>query len=494
MPLILPGNVGSATAATGFNVSNSLRFNAASNDHLNRTQTAGNRRKFTFSTWLKRCKGDSRMALFLANRSSSNYDQFYLNEAGYIEADFYHSGTQIFRYKTNALYRDPSAWYHMMFAVDTEHDTASSRVRIYVNGSEVTSFSTETNPSEDVDTHVNENSIVAYIGSDYNSNEPDYYLAETVMLDGTQATPSDFGEFDSDSGIWKPIDVSGLTFGTNGFYLQYKETGTSANASGIGADTSGQTNHFTVNNLTAVDQSIDTCTNNFATFNPLYRNSNSAINYTEGNLSAIPAADGSISFSGSTIAMPKTSTSKWYAEFKTPVAEYGSLGIMDVDSISQAINDNTDISSNSNGTSLGRVLFQQGNGVVYYIGGTASTGLSSEANNDIISIAWDAGAGKFYVAQNGTYGTISGTQQDPANGTAGVDVSGEAWYTASSAFVWYVGDNTTGASSQFLGNFGSPSFAISSGNTDGNGYGNFEYAVPSGFYALCTKNLAEFGG
>ena len=470
MPLILPGNVGSATAVTGFNVSNSLRFNSASNDHLNRTQTGGNRRKFTFSTWVKRCNPATRMSLFLANRSGSNYNQLYLNEDGYLEADFYHSGTQIFRYKTNALYRDTSAWYHMILAVDTEHDTASSRVRIYVNGLEVTSFSTETNPSENVDTHVNENSIVAYIGSDYNSNEPDYYLAETVMLDGTQATPTDFGEFDSDSGIWKPIDVSGLTFGTNGFYLDYKDS------SALGNDAAGS-NNFTVNNLTAIDQSTDTCTNNFATMNPLAHFFGTNDTFSNGNLTvATNTASGSINPSSATFGITK---GKWYWEGKlitAPSSNYALIGIM-----AQA-------PSGTGGQNfLGGVNDQYGyaswNGTVYNSAGSTgnTTGGATYTVGDILSMAYDADNNRLYYYKNGAIqnsgtGIVIPTASDTLFG---------AWFPA-------VGDWDTPSHVWDL-NFGSPPFAISSGNTDGNGYGNFEYAVPSGYYSLNTKNLSEYG-
>jgi len=451
---------------TGFDVANSCRFNSASNDHLNRTQTAGNRRKFTFSTWVKRCNPATRMALFLANRSGSNYDQLYLNESGYLEADFYHSGTQIFRYKTNALYRDTSAWYHMILAVDTEHDTASSRVRIYVNGLEVTSFSTETNPSENVDTHVNENSIVAYIGSDYNSNEPDYYLAETVMLDGTQATPTDFGEFDSDSGIWKPIDVSGLTFGTNGFYLDYKDS------SALGNDAAGS-NNFTVNNLTALDQSTDTCTNNFATMNPL-DNYYFGGTFSDGNTTVLSKASG-FTYCTSTFGV---SAGKWYIEAKWTSGSYLRFGI--VNSPSTAVDDNP-------GNSAGEAVYRADGALV--LNGSESSGYgSSFASGDILSIALDCDNSKIYFAKNGVY-QASGV---PANGTGGTTITNVTTLTSGNYFFSF-GDNDNGATSTMSYNFGNPPFAISSGNTDGNGYGNFEYAVPSGYFALNTKNLAEYG-
>ena len=150
-----------------------------------------------------------------------------------------------------------------MASVDTEQATASNRVRVYVNGTEVTSFSTETNPSQNADTTINTTQPME-IGRRI-SNSADFfdgYMAEVCFIDGQQLDATSFGEFDSDTGIWKPIDVSGLTFGTNGFYLDFEDS------SALGNDAAGS-NNFTVNNLTSIDQTTDTCTNNFATLNPL---------------------------------------------------------------------------------------------------------------------------------------------------------------------------------------------------------------------------------
>ena len=455
MSLIIPAN--SASAAGGYAVDNSCRFNSASNDHLNRTQTAGNRRKFTFSTWVKRCNPATRMALFLANRSGSNYDQFFLHEDGILEADFYHSGTQIFRYKTNALYRDSSAWYNIIMAVDTEHDTASSRVRIYVNGLEVTSFSTETNPSENVDTHVNENSIVAYIGSDYNSNEPDYYLAETVMLDGTQATPTDFGEFDADSGIWKPIDVSGLTFGTNGFYLDFKNSGA------LGADVSGNTNNFTVNNLTAIDQTTDTPTNNFATINPLFNDVLNIATMSDGNLTIL-STSGYWSCSPASLAF---SSGKWYYEVKWLTGTGG-------DYVGKVGWGNPDKGKFME--TQGSILYRNSNGQKFIDNSGSAYGATWTTANDIIGVAIDVDGGTVTFYKNGSSQgdiTISGGLDDGTFIIPYIQVA-----------------NTDKVSV----NFGNAPYAISSGNTDGNDRGNFEYAPPSGYLSLCTANLSEVLG
>ena len=473
--IIIPANTLS-TSTGGFDVANSCRFNSDSNDHLNRTQTAGNRRKFTFSTWVKRCNPAIRTALFLANRDGFNYDQFFLHEDGFLEADFYHSGTQIFRYKTDALYRDPSSWYHMIMAVDTEHDTASSRVRIYVNGLEVTSFSTETNPSENVDTHVNENSIVAYIGSDYrNFNESDVYLAETVMLDGTQATPTDFGEFDSDSGIWKPIDVSGLTFGTNGFYLDFENSGA------LGADVSGNSNNFTVNNLTAIDQSTDTCTNNFATINPL--NVDPALSYTfaQGNLDVTIANSGGEGMTSSTFAV---SNGKWYWECKlVSSSAHGRFGVVP-----------TSIGATKNPGEFG-IAWQMNDATMQLVNSSVSGSWGSNpSDNDILMFALDCDNQAFYFGVNGTWRN-SGDPTSGSSRTGGVNYSGQSTLTSDDLTVGFGGNFFSGGGSQ-QGQYnfgGTQSFTISSGNTDGNDRGNFEYAVPSGYYSLNTKNLAEYG-
>ncbi len=211
---------------------------------------------------------------------------------------------------TNRLFRDPSAWYHIVVAVDTTQSTASNRVKIYVNGTQETSFSTETYPSQNLDTNFNDTNHQNILGAVYQIGGSlqyyDGYMAEVVFIDGSQLTPTSFGEFDEDSPtIWKPIDVSGLTFGTNGFYLDFE------NASSLGADVSGNGNNFSVNNLTSIDQSTDTCTNNFATFNPLiifYPTYVSTL--SDGNLTATRSDNGG---NHSTI-MP--TQGKWYAEFK----------------------------------------------------------------------------------------------------------------------------------------------------------------------------------
>jgi hypothetical protein len=286
-------------------------------------------------------------------------------------------------------------------------------------------------------------------------------MAEAVLIDGSQLAADQFGEFDEDSGIWKPIDVSGLTFGTNGFYLEFKQSGTSQNSSGLGADTSGNDNHFAVTNLTAVDQSIDTCTNNFATLNPLiefYPSYTST--FSEGNLDITRSDNGG----GLATIMP--TKGKWYAEFKFITVGSGTnaIGVLPYDKI-------TDNEFNV-----------ENKGVAYLSNGqkkvdnSASSYGNTYGANDIISIAINLDDGEAVFYKNGT-------AQNSGNAISGFTNAG----------VMAISCKGGGSTWKWSSNFGSPFFAISSGNTDANGFGNFEYAVPSGYFALCTKNLAEYG-
>ena len=241
-----------------YEVSNSLRFDDGSSDYLNRTpSSAGNRKTFTISAWVKRGQVTATSDIMSAWSSNADSGHFLLRFDSAERLDVSTYSTNVLT--TNRLFRDPSAWYHIVCAVDTTSGTADQRVRLYVNGVEETSFSTRNNPSQDANLEIN-NSSIQVIGANYYSSSAqsyaDGYMAEFVLVDGQQLTPSSFGEFDEDTGIWKPIDVSGLTFGTNGFYLDFEDS------SALGNDAAGS-NNFTVNNLTSIDQTTDTCTNNY---------------------------------------------------------------------------------------------------------------------------------------------------------------------------------------------------------------------------------------
>ena len=218
MPLILPSN---SISAGGYEVDNSLRFNPSSSDGLTRTTgTPTSRRIFTFSSWVKKADTDisDNQALFSISNPNGLYfiDIRFQHTNEQLEIIDYQNGTQMFL-RTNRVFRDASAWYHIVVTVDTTNATADDRIKMYVNGVQETSFASRTNPSLNHDTSANETNT--RVGYQYSQYYFDGYLAETVFIDGTALDPTSFGEFDADTGIWKPIDVSGLTFGTNGFYL-----------------------------------------------------------------------------------------------------------------------------------------------------------------------------------------------------------------------------------------------------------------------------------
>ena len=461
---ILPAN---SVVDTGL-VTNSLRFNDGSSDFLSRSiSSTGNRRKWTFSAWVKRSSMGTGSIRLMSVRNGNEQEWI-----GFDENDIHisrYNNSYIYRYITNRKFRDPSAFYHVCVAMDSEQSTAGNRMKLYVNGVQETSFSTETQISEDYNTSWNTASFTNYIGNNGNSGDYyDGYMSEVALIDGQQLAPTSFGEFDSDSpSIWKPIDVSGLTFGDNGFYLQFKGSGTSANSSGMGADTSGNDNHLTVNNLTAIDQSLDTCTNNHCTQNPIDTDANVVL--SEGNLK-VSNANNSYYSSCGTLAPVK---GRWYFEAKVV-----SLGVFNV-GITKATQDGTVHAQ----VDAGRVAYSS-NGNLYDDSGDPLSDTSTTFGaNDIIGVFLDleSGTQAVHFQKNGA-DVVSRNLADSYSG-----------YTGGFKAAFGMGENDTTSG---LINFGAPPFAISSSNSDANGYGDFEYSpVRSSlnYYTLNTKNLAEFG-
>ena len=458
---------------TGYNVANSLRFDDGSSDFLNATNsTPTNNDKCTLSVWIKRSALGGTKSIIGFHTDDNNRGNLVF-DSDKLEVRIFDSGSTTTQLTTNQVFRDISAWYHIVLSVDTTQSTASSRVRIYVNGSEVTDFGTETNPSQNQNFGLNNSSVVLKIGQKGENNDYcDGYMAEVVFIDGQQLTPTSFGEFDEDSpNIWKPIDVSGLTFGTNGFYLDFEDS------SALGNDVSGNNNDFTANNLTAVDQSTDTCTNNFATGNPIAAQAGSAqsdslLTFSEGNL--LMAAN-----SETGIANFGLSKGKWFWEVKVITDQDGLI----IGACNEHFNINAELGYNSPASASGAKVFGYygGNGtatVTIDDGSGFSSYGSAIAVNNIVSVALDLDS----ADQSCTF-YLNGSSQ------GALDItnlsSGESYFPAVGN--WSVGDVSTSW------NFGSPQYSESGGNSDGNGYGNFSMAVPSGYHAINTKNLAEYG-
>ena len=480
----------------GYDVENSLRFNSGDSARLTEDFSSASRQTFTFSTWFKRGKLSTTMSLLSSGTSNSDRTSLFINSDDTVRFFSSESDAVAKLIKSNAVLRDPSAWYHLVLRYDSTQSTNTDRIRFYLNGSEMTYQSSPTYPAQ------NNSSI--YIGSDdthgvgclfYGSTATEFfdgYMAETHYIDGTSYDHTQFGEF-NDNGVWIPKKYTG-GYGTNGFYLEFKQTGTSANSSGIGADTSGNDNHFTPTNLAATDITEDTCTNNFATLVPTLN-----MTLSEGNVKATTSRT---SYWDGIHASIGVTSGKWYFETKASNAagtfrvKSGVVGNPETFTI---LYNGRGASGDPRGT-LSNTYPSYGKGVWlenwYDEDYDSSSTASAQSSGDILQFALDMDNYKMWVGVNGQFKDNSNNNvsySDVASGNSATVTIPSAAYTGKTFFpdVWLRDDDGSFDNVAEV-NFGNPSFSISSGNTDGK-YGNFEYAVPSGFYALCTKRLAEFG-
>ena len=454
---------------TGYDIDNSLILQHTSDEWIYRDgPTSGNRKTFTFSFWFKR-------ASISVPATNYIYDQYFMGQGTY--ARFHFAGNTVrFMFEGSSTeleadqqLTDPNAWYHFILAVDTTQGTAADRVKAYLNGNAYEWNNSDYPSEDDEDQWMHDQDL--YIGGNGDaSGAMSTYFAEFVVIDGQQLTPSSFGETDSDSGIWKPKDVSGLTFGDEGFWLKFDDSAS------MGADSSGNGNDCALTNVDATNQSTDTPTNNFCTFNMLINQNNS------------PAiSDGSMKSTGTgawnqTWGSLGVQNGKWYYEFK--VANAASSSYFGASTTPAE-------GSNTTGAQLMyNTSFMVGNParIDYYYwqsGAQVSnegTGWGTISTDDIIGIALDLDASTktFTIYKNGT--ALSGTLSQPVD--LPTNMQDEFVFPL---YVQY-SDKADEA------NFGGYTISsISSAATDENGYGTFEIAPPSGYYALCTKNIAEFG-
>jgi hypothetical protein len=461
MPLILGAN----SASGGYNVANSLRFNPGSSDNLTRTPSStGNRKTWTYSTWFKKAGTGVQRNIFGTDGGNNNtWLQLLFANTDQLVVQQYTGDILL----TTQVFRDVSAWYHIVLAFDNTQATSTNRTKLYVNGSQITAFNTASYQSQNFDTGINLSGQTNYIGRE-GGNYFSGYMAETYLIDGQQLTPSSFGQTDPSvpsSGIWQPKAYTG-SYGTNGFYLKF------GNSAALGTDSSGNGNTFTVNNLTSVDQSTDTPTNNFATLNSILYST--SISYTEGNLKFTNTSAGSQRMVASSIA---PTTGKWYAECRATSlgGNYPQIGVLDT-------------SIYTMDTYVGDLVRGYGyaaHGQVYNSSNPLTTGLATYTTNDIIGVALDLDNNYVYFSKNGTF-INSGVPTSGSSGTGGWAITNGYDYSFSSSSL------DSGTDPVFDWNFGSPFYTANS-FADGAGYGNFSYAVPSGYYALNTKNLANFG-
>ncbi|NDF43447.1 MAG: hypothetical protein EB137_02505, partial [Actinobacteria bacterium] len=429
MPLILGAN----SLAGGYQVKNSTRF--ASGDSLTRTVTASSATSYTVSFWLKLSDQTYSSTPYIFSIGSTAGNGIYLDSADR-KIYFFKQSTSSFLNLYNGVLRDPSAWYHIVWSVSSGTGTG------YINGITGNSHSSIPALNDNTGTKI---SIHDYVGGGYNN--VGCYLSEYYFIDGQALTPSSFGETDEDSGIWKPKAYTG-TYGTNGFYLQFK------NSASLGTDSSGNGNNFTVNNLTSVDQSTDTPTNNFTTLNPLLYST--LITYTEGNLKFTNTSSGQ-RMVASSIA---PTTGKWYAECRVTSlgGNYPQVGVLDTSIYTM----DTYVGA------LARGYGYASHGQVYNNAGALTTGLATYTTNDIIGVALDLDNNYVYFSKNGTF-INSGVPTSGSSGTGGWAITDGYDYSFGSSSL------DSGTDPVFDWNFGSPFYSANS-YTDGAGYGNFSYA------------------
>jgi hypothetical protein len=315
----------------------------------------------------------------------------------------------------------------------------------------------------------------------------DMYIADFSFVDGLQLAPSNFGET-NDNGVWIPKKPSVSAWGDNGFFLEFKQTGTGTAGSGtVGADTSGNDNHFTSSGIAATDVTVDTPTNNFATLNPLFNSD--ALSQTptlsEGNTSFTSTS--SSTQGASSVGTIAPNSGKWYWETKqtASVSNGFASGVRVLEGYypTGAV-DSSFYGDNSTFGGFGYGYNYNGGHVLHNAGFSTTNQGSSVSTNQIVGHALDLDNGALYFSINGTWQASS----DPESGASKTNAQHSFTVDGSYASAVY-----GYSSANFQMNFGNAPYSISSGNSDANGYGNFEYAVPSGYYALCTKNLAEYG-
>ena len=298
--------LGGEDAFYGFNITNSLRFNDDDSAFLSRTpSSASNRRTFTFSCWFKYTHGTGQN-IWTAGDDVNNRTHIDFNSDGSFQIESKSGGSEQFKLEGTPKYRDPAAWYNLVWAVDTTASSASDRVKAYINGSQVT-FSSANYGSQNIDTAIN-NTVLHVIGkrSYADSNYFNGYIAGDVnFIDGLALTPSSFGE--TKENIWIPKDTSGLTFGTNGFRLQFKNSSVaSASSSTVGADTSGNDHHFSSTNLATTDNMTDSPTDNHCVMSPItVAEGQAQSTLSDGNLKVDLGTPGSsVAHTYGTIAIP----------------------------------------------------------------------------------------------------------------------------------------------------------------------------------------------
>jgi len=491
-------NANRGSISTSYDIDNSLKLDSTNSEYLYKTRDASgsdwNRLKWTASMWVKHIPSESsstspKERMFGAADSNNDFDiRFRGQPIGFRNNSDVDGVAEL---RTTAVYRDYSAWYHIVAVWDTANGTAGNRMRLYVNGEEVTDFSTDTQPSQNEKSiwgkknDGTDGNVTHTIGAYYNyysgfAQGFNGYMAEIHWVEGEALAPSDFGRTDS-NGVWVPKEYTG-SHGTNGFYLDF------SNSSSLGADASGNGNNWSLNNISAQDQAQDTPTNNFCTMNPNSR-TNGNIKTQEGGTRV--STDGGSGFC-SMLATMAVGAGKWYWEAKY----HDHSGDTNTVYVGVAPTNDPYIPQRQGGYYLGNV--ETAGSMGWYLNDGANKNQNGSWGNpsygDKLMFALDMDNYKLYYGINGTWGNSA----NPANGTGSVTAMSTYWMSAIKDALTFVAPAVTVYQGNYMRSFNFGGVCtwnddISTAQSDANGYGRFEYTPPTGFYALCSKNLAEYG-
>ena len=452
-----------------YEIAQSVMFNRGDDPYLSRTpSSAGNLKTWTLSWWMKR--NDSLSGSITASQiifgvgdlgasATPHSHNIYFRGDSSDRLSFEQwsgSGTTSYGGTTRAEFVDVGAWTHFVLIQDSTDSTASDRFKIYVNGVRDTDIPWGNALPLNWDGLINTTTAHFIGGSDPDGDNRHsmMQLAEMHFFDGTAKAVGDFGEANEDTGQWLPKEYTGGSYGTNGFYLKFE-------SGAIGTDSSGEGNNWTTSNLANSDILLDTPTNNFCTYNSLHNGSTAL---TQGNLKFVNSSGNSDT--GCTMQIPFTG--KWYWEIRATAVDAMYYGIVKTEY------------SDTAGTygSLGRKVLYDGK---YWNGSSAVSYGSSYSDGDIVNVAFDCDNSKLYFGKNGTWFNSG----DPAAGSnpAGSVTASEGWVPNMYGNAGTQNDVNFGQNGTFNG------LVTAQGNADGNGYGNFYYSPPTGFLALCTKNL-----
>ena len=425
----------------------------------------GNRNTWTLSFWVKRGALGSQERLFSCDDTSSNNDDFFVfdNEDNLV-LGFYSSGYYALK-ETNRVFRDVNSWYHIVITWDTTNSTAGDRLRLYVNGVRETSFLASTNPSSSANSFVNTTEAWEIGKRSYNDTQ--FFsgsMSHVHFIDGTAYDASAFGETDATTGEWKIKTSPSVTYGTNGFWI-LKDGNTITDSSPNSNDWSSVSGTLT--------KTEDNPSNVFANWNVL-DNIYFAGNFSNGN-TTLQSSSSNYAHCTTTLGM---SSGKFYSEHKWTSGSNMRLGL-----VGKIATSNTD--GLNGGTDE---IYYDGNNGKFDTNGTSTTSWGSTyAVNDIIGIAYDGDNNKIYFSKNGVWQNSA----NPSNGTNGMAIPASS--TTNQGFYFFSwSDNSSSSSSTIQANFGNGYFgttAVASAGTNASGNGIFEYDVPTGYTALCTKGL-----